>query len=119
MKTFLAVYLGSPSSASSKRWAAMDTAAQAAKDAEGVKAWIEWGKSNADSIVENGPPLGKTKRVDLTGIRDVTNELTGYALVRAETHEDAAKLFLNHPHFSIFAGAAVEVMECLPMPEMP
>jgi len=37
-------------------------------------------------------------------------------VVQAETHEAAAKLFLNHPHFSIFPGDSIEVMENLPIP---
>jgi hypothetical protein len=28
------------------------------------------------------------------------------------------KLFENHPHFTIFPGEAIEVMECLPIPGM-
>ena len=45
--------------------------------------------------------------------------LAGYTIVEAESQEAAARLFLNHPHFMIFPGDGVEVMECLPMPEMP
>lgn len=33
-----------------------------------------------------------------------------------ESHEEAAKLFISHPHFKIFPGESVEIMECLPMP---
>jgi hypothetical protein len=119
MKTFLAIYLGDPAAKSMSAWNALDEATRRAKDKEGMEAWVRWGEQNAASIVDNGPPLGKTKRIDSDGVRDVTNELTGYVVVRAETHEDAAKLFLKHPHFSIFPGTGVEVMECLPMPEMP
>jgi hypothetical protein len=111
MKTFLAIYLGDPASKSTSDWNKLDAATQKAKEKAAMEAWVKWGETNASSIVENGPPLGKTKRVD--------NQLTGYAVVRAETHEEAAKLFLNHPHFTIFPGTGVEVMECLPMPEMP
>jgi len=28
----------------------------------------------------------------------------------------AARLFVNHPHFTILPGDSVEIMECLPMP---
>ncbi|MGZ3710974.1 MAG: hypothetical protein ACXVBE_04425, partial [Bdellovibrionota bacterium] len=59
---------------------------------------------------------GKTKRIDKKGISDFKNELTAYTVVEAESHEAAAKLFLNHPHFAIFPGDAVEIMECLPIP---
>ena len=33
-----------------------------------------------------------------------------YTVVRADTHEAAAKLFENHLHFAIFAGESVEIM---------
>ena len=36
----------------------------------------------------------------------------------SESHEAAAELFANHPHFMIFPGQSVEVMECLPIPKM-
>ena len=36
--------------------------------------------------------------------------------VRADSHEAAAKLFENHPHFTIFPGESVEVMPVLPIP---
>ncbi|MDR3462508.1 MAG: hypothetical protein P4L76_09375 [Beijerinckiaceae bacterium] len=35
---------------------------------------------------------------------------------RAESPEAAAKLFENHPHFTIFPGESVEVMPVLPIP---
>lgn len=119
MKTFLAIYLGSPDSEAMKAWNALDKATQDARSREAMAAWGAWGERNAASIVDNGPPLGKTKRVDGTGVSDVRNDMTGYAIVRAETHGDAARLFLGHPHFSIFPGSGVEVMEILPMPQMP
>ena len=37
-------------------------------------------------------------------------------VVRANSHEAAAALFENHPHFTIFPGEAVQVMPVLPIP---
>jgi hypothetical protein len=37
-------------------------------------------------------------------------------VVSADTHEAAARMFLQHPHFALFPGDGVEVMECLPVP---
>jgi hypothetical protein len=119
MKTFMAIYLGFEDSPAMQKWNALDEATQKARDKQGMEAWVRWGEKNAAAIVDNGPPLGKTKRVGPNGVSDVRNDLTGYVIVRAESHEAAAKLFLDHPHFTIFPGAGVEVMECLPMPEMP
>ena len=63
-----------------------------------------------------GGPLGKTKRVDSSGVADISNELAGFTVVRAASHEAAAKLFENHPHFAIFPGERVVVMPVLPIP---
>jgi len=65
-----------------------------------------------------GAPIGKTKCVDRKGVSTIKNAITGYVIVEAESHEAAAKLFQNHPHFTIFPGDAVEVMECLNLTEL-
>jgi hypothetical protein len=67
-------------------------------------------------IVETGGPLGKTKRISKQGVADTRNNLAGFVVLQAESHDAAARLFLNHPHFTIFPGDGVEVMECLPIP---
>ena len=114
MKNFLAVYMGTP--AAMANWNALPEAERKKRQAEGIRAWHGWVEKNKDSIVDVGAPLGKTKRASPAGISDSRNSLTGYTVVRAESHEAAAKLFDGHPHFTIFPGEAVEVMECLPIP---
>ena len=49
-------------------------------------------------------------------VSDARNNLAAYTIVQAESHEAAAKIFENHPHFAIFPGDSVEIMECLPLP---
>jgi hypothetical protein len=90
-----------------------------ANDRAGMDAWMAWGRAHEKAIVDDGGLLGRTKRVSADGITDVRNNLAGYTVVEAESHEAAAKMFLNHPHFTIFPGDAVEIMECLPIPERP
>jgi hypothetical protein len=58
-----------------------------------------------------GGPLGKTKVVNKSGIRDIRNEMGAFTIVMAASHEEAAKMFENHPHFMIFPGDRVEVLE--------
>jgi hypothetical protein len=77
---------------------------------------MHWGTKNSAAIVDQGAPLGKTKRASPRGVTDIKNAMTGYVIVRAESHAAAAKLFENHPHFTIFPGDSVEIMECLPLP---
>lgn len=116
MKKFMAVYIGTADGFERSGWNALDPEARKARQKLGMDAWMNWGKSHAGAIVEMGTPLGKTKRVAANGITDYKNNLTGYTIVEAETHEAAAKIFENHPHFTIFPGDSVEVVECLPMP---
>ena len=71
---------------------------------------------NATRIVDAGGPLGVTKRVSPEGVADTHNNLSGYVVIEAQSHAEAASLFEGHPHFSIFPGDAVEIMECLPIP---
>jgi hypothetical protein len=117
MKNFLAIYLGSPSALA--QWKATDEKKRKERERAGMQQWIKWGTVNAAAIVDHGSPLGKTKRINVRGISDVKNEIGAYTIVRAESHEAAAKLFLDHPHFTTFPGDSVEVMECLPIPDMP
>ena len=114
MKKFLAVYYGTP--AAMEKWAQLSEAAKLDRQKEGIKVWSNWAEKNSNLIKDVGNPLGKTKKVDKNGVSDTKNQLTAYTIVEAETHEEAAKLFLKHPHFEIFPGDSIEVMECLPIP---
>lgn len=113
MKKFLAIYLGTMSAA---EWKKMDEAKRKKLEESGMKAWGDWMVTHKAAIVEQGGPLGKTKRTDAKGVADTKNNMTGYIVVQTESHEDAARMFLNHPHFTIFPGDSVEIMECLPIP---
>jgi hypothetical protein len=81
-----------------------------------MTAWKAWVDQNQAAIVGMGGPLGKTKKITERGIEDVGNGLSAYTLVRAQSHEAAARLFENYPHFMIFPGESVEVMPVLPIP---
>ena len=116
MKNFMAVYLGTEAALAD--WRTLDEQTKKQREKAAMEAWMKWGETNAKSIVDNGGPLGKTKRIDKGGVSDTKNQLTGYTVVKAESHEAAAKLFVNHPHFTLFPGAGVEVMEILPIPGM-
>ena len=118
MKNFLAMFMGSATSREKSNWDAMDATKRKEREAEGMQAWGDWMMKHQSVIVTTGGPLGKTKRISSQGISDVTNEMAGYVVVKAESHEAAAKLFVNHPHFAIFPGDRVEIMEVLPIPGM-
>lgn len=106
MSRFMAVYTGTPGSG-------MPDEATIAK---GMAAWQAWMQQHAGQIVDTGGPLGKTKRVTKSGIADSRNNIAAYVVVEAADQDAAARLFENHPHFSIFPGDGVDIMPCLPIP---
>ncbi|MEO7386498.1 MAG: hypothetical protein ABIX37_06155 [Gammaproteobacteria bacterium] len=116
VKKFLAIYLGTTERLA--RWEALPAAQQAEREKAGMAGWSKWAMDNVGSTVDGGGPLGKTKRIDPQGITDIRNPMAAYTIVEAESHQAAAQLFRNHPHFMLFPGDAVEVMECLPIPGM-
>jgi hypothetical protein len=116
MKRFLAVYIGTEDALARARWNELDEATRQQRTAAGMEAWMQWGTTHAAAIVDHGGPLGKTKRASHEGITDIRNLLTGYTVVQAESHAAAARMFERHPHFSIFPGDSVEIMELLPIP---
>ena len=74
--------------------------------------------SSMTSIVEGGAPLGKTKRVDSNATSNTKNEIGGYSVVQAESHDAATKIFgKDHPHLQM-PGAWIEIVEIMPMPGM-
>jgi hypothetical protein len=109
MKTFLALYMGSdaPVDPASVSQETMD---------KGMAAWGQWMTDHAGAVVDHGGPLGKTKKAAADGVTDIRNGVAGYVIVQAESHEAAAAMFENHPHFAIFPGDSVEIMERLPIP---
>ena len=114
--TYLAVFLGSKSSPRMKAWMALPEAERRAKEREGMAAWKAWVERHRAAVSAMGGPLGRTKKITAAGIEDVRNEMAAFMVVRAESHEAAARLFEQHPHFTVFPGESVEIMPVLPIP---
>ena len=113
MKKFVALYM-----ASGPQFEKMMKDSTPEQRKKGMEAWIKWMNANKASVVEGGAPLGKTKRVDSNGASNSKNEVGGYSIVQAESHDAATKLFgKDHPHLQM-PGAWIEIMEIMPLPEM-
>ena len=116
--TYLAVFLGSKTSPRMQAWLAMPEAERKAKEQEGFIGWKSWVEKHQDAVAFMGGPLGKTKSITADGIEDISNAMSAFMVVRADSPEEAAEMFENHPHFAIFPGESVEVMPVLPIPTM-
>ena len=114
--TYVAIFLASKTSPRMQAWMALPEAERRAKEQEGIAAWKAWVAKHEAAVSVMGGPVSKTKRITARGVEDVSNEISSFAVVRAESHAAAARLFENHPHFAIFPGEGVEVMPILPIP---
>ena len=113
MKKFMVLYM-----ASGLEFERMKQSSTPEQRKKGMDAWMRWMSSNKTSIVEGGAPLGKTKRVDSNGASNTRNEIGGYSVVQAESHDAATKIFgKDHPHLQM-PGAWIEIIEVMPLPGM-
>jgi hypothetical protein len=80
-----------------------------------MEAWTTWMKKNENGLAEMGAPLGKNKRVNASGVSDVRNEVTGYSILDAESHEAATRMLEGHPHLQV-PGAYIDVLPVMPIP---
>ncbi|MFF0088082.1 hypothetical protein ACFYR1_52130 [Streptomyces canus] len=83
---------------------------------EFMNAWAAWAQKNEHALVDPGSPLFRKKVVTARGVEDFSDSKTGYAIVEAKSHEDAARLFSDHPHIAVAPGNSIEVLECPPNP---
>lgn len=112
MKKFFVLYMASEKDFSK----AMGDMANVSPEQQqaSMKEWEEW-MENKGGVVDMGAPLGKTKRVTPQKISDMRNEIGGYSIVEAKTHEEAAQKLKDSPHFKMMPSGWIEVMEILPM----
>jgi len=116
MKQFLAVFTGSKTGKKAQAWNALAESERNEKIVKGQAGWTNWMTKHQAMIVFPGGPLSKTKLVDGEGMADISNQMSAFVIVKAESQDLAVKMFLEHPHFTIFPGDGVEIMECMPIP---
>ncbi len=108
MKKFLVLFL-TPVSVL-ENWMKTDPAERQATEDKMKVEWQEWVKANKSYIVDIPAGAGKTKVVNKEGVSDTKNNIMLYGTVQAGSHEEAASLFVGHPHLGI-PEATIEIME--------
>lgn len=110
MKKYFVVYHATAEAVAS--WKSMDSETMKA----GMQEWQRWLDAHTTAFVDKGASLGKTKQVNMRGVADSKNDLIGYAVVEAESHEAAANMFVDHPNAKM-TGGSIEVIEYIDMPK--
>ena len=89
----------------------------AEEQSEFMHAWGAWARANHDALVDPGAPLFMKKVVTSNGVEDFTDSKVGYTILEADFHDEAVRIFSEHPHLALFRGNSIEVLECPSVPE--
>jgi hypothetical protein len=117
MTRFVAVYIGTATAQEKEAARSLQSDDERRSQEQALMAaWGQWMAKHQKAIVDGGAPLGMTKRASPSGVEDWRNQIVAYVIVEAATHEAAAEMFRDHPHFTFFPGNSVEIMECLFLP---
>ncbi|MEV7231678.1 hypothetical protein AB0M79_32425 [Polymorphospora sp. NPDC051019] len=86
------------------------------RQSEFIHAWASWAQANEKALIDPGAPLNAKKLITAQGVEDLTDAMTGYTIVEADSHDEAVQIFAGHPHLQLFAGNSIVVLECPPRP---
>ena len=109
MGRYLAIYNGAADSETKN-------ALSEEQQGEFMRAWAAWAQANKDALVDPGAPLYLKKVVTQERVEDFTDAKVGYAIVEADSHDEAVRIFSEHPHLSLMDGNSIEVLQCPPVP---
>ena len=112
MKKFLVTYLA-PTSVIDE-WMKTEPETRKREEEKMMGEWKKWMSDHKNVFSDTGSGVGKPKRVTKQGVADTRNDLMLYAIVEADSHEAAARIFEGHPHLQI-PQASIEVMEINPL----
>ena len=77
-----------------------------------MNAWAAWAQAHQHALADPCAPLCVKKRVTSGGVEDFTDSKTGYAIVVADSHDEAVRIFAEHPHLALAEGNSIDVLEC-------
>jgi len=80
---------------------------------EGMQLWMKWAQDAGSSLIDLGSPVGKSQT--LPGGADTGLSIGGFSVLEGDSPAAIKKLLDGHPHLHA-PGAAIEVLEYLPMP---
>ena len=112
MKNFLIVFLCAEKSVNHLNWMKLSQDKQNERVMNGNTAMEHWQKKYKHKIIHEGSSLSKkTISIDSSGSHETPSKMGKFILVEAASHEEAAHMFLDHPHFKYFPGDGVDILE--------
>lgn len=112
MKTYLVLFTCSENSKNHLAWKRLSSEEQRIRSDQGTIALQKWIDQYQQKIIFHGGSLSKmTSVVDSNGALDIPSQMGAFFVVEAESKEMVTSMFLNHPHFSIFPGDSIQILE--------
>lgn len=114
MKKFLVLFTCAENSLNHHNWMKLNQEAKKERLDKGFAATETWMNQYGESIKLKGSSLSnKTITVNSEGVHESPSKLGKFIVVEASSHEKAAKMFLDHPHFKHFPGDGVDILELI------
>jgi hypothetical protein len=107
MKKFIVLYMAP--AASLEEWMKQDESVRKADEAQMKAQWDTWMAEHGTLLTDGTFGAGKTKRVTKGLVSDVKNDVMLVSILEAESQENVAEAFKDHPHFGI-PGGWIDVM---------
>jgi hypothetical protein len=79
--------------------------------------WTQWMKKYEANFADPGAPAGKNTRVTKDGVQEVSNDVMGYSIMKADSKDQVIQMLQESSHINM-PGSYTEVMECKEMPSM-
>ncbi len=75
--------------------------------------WESWEENLGDDLIDPGKPLGNSKILSSTGVKDpdVSNPLSGFSILEAGNIDTALEMVKDNPHLNV--GGTIEIAELL------
>ncbi|HEY5786065.1 MAG TPA: hypothetical protein VIT65_14940 [Microlunatus sp.] len=77
-----------------------------------VERWNVWAGELGDALVDPGSPLYRKVRLTAGAAERFEDSKVAYALVDADSHDQAVEMFATHPHLELIPGNSIEIIEC-------
>jgi hypothetical protein len=91
----------------------METASKEERE-KGMGEWKTWMQAHIADFADMGGPVGKNSSVTASGATEMSNDLGGYSVIKADSKEAATAILADSPHFKM-PGATVDLMEVTQM----
>ncbi len=77
-----------------------------------VERWGVWANALGDALIDPGSPLYHKIRLTAGSTEPFEDSKIAYAVVDAESHDQAVEMFATHPHLDLMPGNSIEIIEC-------